>query len=255
MRWPRCSASVSRQRVPPCEIVIADDGSGAATRRSSKASHARRSCPCAPCRSRTQGFRVARLRNLAIAATNGRLHRVRRRRHAAAPRIRRRSRALRARAAVSRRACAVLADAALTRAPDRRTRRFRRAVDARARRAAPRLSSALSGAGGAVRAGSPTRSSRSRAATRDSGATICCASTDSTRRSTAGVPKTRSCARASSMPASRGQTLLFGGIAVPPAPSAGRPRCASPPICAILERPARDRRVRCERGLDSHLPS
>lgn len=63
--------SVSRQRAAPDEIVLADDGSGPATRELI-ASFAR--CSSVPVRSVCQpheGFRVARLRNLAIAAATG----------------------------------------------------------------------------------------------------------------------------------------------------------------------------------------
>lgn len=62
-------ASVSRQRVPPWEIILADDGSGAPTRAVIE-DFARR--PPAPVHRVTQaheGFRAARLRNLAIAAS------------------------------------------------------------------------------------------------------------------------------------------------------------------------------------------
>ena len=63
-------ASVSRQRVPPWEIILADDGSSAPTRALIE-DFARR--PPATLRRVTQpheGFRAARLRNLAIAASS-----------------------------------------------------------------------------------------------------------------------------------------------------------------------------------------
>jgi glycosyltransferase involved in cell wall biosynthesis len=63
-------ASVSRQRVPPAEIILADDGSGAPTRALIE-DFARD--PPAPVRLVTQtheGFRAARLRNLAVAASS-----------------------------------------------------------------------------------------------------------------------------------------------------------------------------------------
>ena len=59
--------SVRRQRVAPAEIVVADDGSGAATLEviADFARHA----PVRTVSQPHEGFRVARLRNLAIAAT------------------------------------------------------------------------------------------------------------------------------------------------------------------------------------------
>lgn len=60
--------SVGRQRVAPDEIVIADDGSGDATREVI-ADFARRSTAHTVSQPH-EGFRVARLRNLAIAATS-----------------------------------------------------------------------------------------------------------------------------------------------------------------------------------------
>lgn len=63
--------SVSRQRAAPDEIVIADDGSGPATREL-VASFARRSpVPVRTVWQRHEGFRLTRLRNLAIAAATG----------------------------------------------------------------------------------------------------------------------------------------------------------------------------------------
>jgi glycosyltransferase involved in cell wall biosynthesis len=62
-------ASVDRQTLPPHEIVIADDGSGRTTQ-DLIADHARRAA--VPVRAVSQpheGFRLTRLRNLAIAAT------------------------------------------------------------------------------------------------------------------------------------------------------------------------------------------
>ena len=61
-------ASVAAQRVPPDEIVIADDGSGPATRDVIAAFLARTPVPARLVSQPHEGFRVARLRNIAIAA-------------------------------------------------------------------------------------------------------------------------------------------------------------------------------------------
>jgi glycosyltransferase involved in cell wall biosynthesis len=61
--------TVARQRVPPDEILIADDGSGPATRAVIDAFIARSRVPARCVSQPHEGFRVARLRNLAIAAT------------------------------------------------------------------------------------------------------------------------------------------------------------------------------------------
>jgi glycosyltransferase involved in cell wall biosynthesis len=63
-------ASVARQRVAPAEILIADDGSGAATRDLAAAFIAASSVPARHVFQPHQGFRLTRLRNLAIAATD-----------------------------------------------------------------------------------------------------------------------------------------------------------------------------------------
>lgn len=61
-------ASVARQRVQPDEIVIADDGSGADTRRVIESFLENPPAPAKLVSQPHEGFRVARLRNLAIAA-------------------------------------------------------------------------------------------------------------------------------------------------------------------------------------------
>jgi glycosyltransferase involved in cell wall biosynthesis len=62
--------SVARQRVPPAEVVIADDGSGPATREVIAAFAGRSSVPALHVSQPHDGFRLTRLRNLAIAATD-----------------------------------------------------------------------------------------------------------------------------------------------------------------------------------------
>jgi len=61
--------SVSRQVVAPSEIIIADDGSGADTRDVTAEFIGRSRVPARVVSQPHQGFRAARLRNLAIAAT------------------------------------------------------------------------------------------------------------------------------------------------------------------------------------------
>jgi glycosyltransferase involved in cell wall biosynthesis len=62
--------SVERQRVAPAEIVIADDGSGFATQEVTAAFVSRSAVPVRRVSQPHEGFRVARLRNLAFAATS-----------------------------------------------------------------------------------------------------------------------------------------------------------------------------------------
>ena len=62
-------ASVERQSRAPDELVIADDGSGAATQAVIRAFAARSRLPLGVVSQPHDGFRAARLRNLAIAAT------------------------------------------------------------------------------------------------------------------------------------------------------------------------------------------
>ena len=62
--------SVARQRVAAAEIIIADDGSGAATRDLVTAFIARSPTPAKHVFQPHEGFRLTRLRNLAIAATD-----------------------------------------------------------------------------------------------------------------------------------------------------------------------------------------
>jgi glycosyltransferase involved in cell wall biosynthesis len=61
-------ASVARQTVPPREIIIADDGSGASTRAVIESFARNHADAVRVVQQPHEGFRVARLRNLAIAA-------------------------------------------------------------------------------------------------------------------------------------------------------------------------------------------
>jgi glycosyltransferase involved in cell wall biosynthesis len=63
-------SSVARQSAPPAEVVIADDGSGEATRFVIEGFTRSSFVPVRTVSQPHAGFRVARLRNLAIAATN-----------------------------------------------------------------------------------------------------------------------------------------------------------------------------------------
>jgi glycosyltransferase involved in cell wall biosynthesis len=63
-------ASVARQRMSPDEIIVADDGSGRATLEIIDAFIASSRTPARLVSQPHQGFRVARLRNLAIAAAS-----------------------------------------------------------------------------------------------------------------------------------------------------------------------------------------
>jgi glycosyltransferase involved in cell wall biosynthesis len=62
--------SVIRQRVAPAEIIIADDGSGTATRTVAETFVSRSRAPARIVSQTHEGFRAARLRNLGIAATS-----------------------------------------------------------------------------------------------------------------------------------------------------------------------------------------
>ncbi|MBV6417778.1 MAG: Chondroitin synthase [Steroidobacteraceae bacterium] len=64
-------ATIAAQRRAPEELIIADDGSGPATRAVIDAFAARCRVPCTTVRQEHAGFRAARLRNLAIAASRG----------------------------------------------------------------------------------------------------------------------------------------------------------------------------------------
>jgi len=63
-------ASVARQTAPPAEVVIADDGSGEPTREVIRRFTAHSSVPMRYVSQPHEGFRLTRLRNLAIAATS-----------------------------------------------------------------------------------------------------------------------------------------------------------------------------------------
>jgi glycosyltransferase involved in cell wall biosynthesis len=64
-------ATVLRQSSPPAEVVVADDGSGDSTRAAIERFASEAPCPVHHVRQDHAGFRVARLRNLAIAHAHG----------------------------------------------------------------------------------------------------------------------------------------------------------------------------------------
>ena len=186
-------ASIARLRVPPDEIVIADDGSGARNAGSDRLIHG------ALARARTPGRAASRRVSRRATAQSrhrrdlARLPRVHRRRHGAAPRIHRGPRAHGATGHLHPGHSRACRRAAHTDADRRRRelclRRSRAAQDSCGapicctRRSCPRCCG--------VRAMDWLPS---RAATRVSGATTWCGSMASTRTSSAGDPKTRSCA-------------------------------------------------------------
>lgn len=74
-QWPRALArvlqSVATQSTPPDELIIADDGSGDETRHVIGQYARSLTVPLTYVRQTHQGFRLARLRNLALAAATG----------------------------------------------------------------------------------------------------------------------------------------------------------------------------------------
>ncbi len=63
--------SVARQRTPPAETIVADDGSGASTTAVMQRFAAAPTAPLIHVRQEHRGFRVTRVRNLAIRASSG----------------------------------------------------------------------------------------------------------------------------------------------------------------------------------------
>ena len=151
------------------------------------------------------------------------------------------------------RACACRRTA--DRTADRRSGAATRILVAGIRRSAPRLSTALAAAGLVDAHDSRTRSSPSRRATRASGATTWSASTASTKRSRAGAPEDKELVRAT-REFRRAPADAACSAASPATCTTRRHRAtALPRNLALLEAARRERRVRCERGLDAHFRS
>jgi len=242
--------SVARQTVPPSEIVIADDGSGAETSASIDHFTRRSAAPVRMVRQEHRGFRVARLRNLAIAAASADylvfidgdmlLHPGFIADH---ERIARRG--------WFTQGVRVLADAALTRqligAPSTHVGFFTRGLGALRRvylLRSPGLSSwARRPANGLV-----AIKSCNFGAWRDDLVRV-----NGFNEAFEGWgPEDKELALRLGHSGVRRQTLLFGGIAThlhhPPAS-----RGALPANLALLEQTRRERRIRCEKGLAAHF--
>jgi glycosyltransferase involved in cell wall biosynthesis len=244
--------SVTRQRDIPDEIVIADDGSGVATQQLAATFVSRSAPPARIVSQRHEGFRAARLRNLGIAATTVDyivfvdgdmvLH----------PEFVADHRRL-ARLGFYTQGVRVRADAALT----------RKLIAEPA--ALPSVWSA--GLGGLRRLyllHSPALASKSRTVANGVVAIKSCNLgiwRDDLVRVNGfneafegwGPEDKEICARLENAGVRR-QTLLFGGIAfhLHHAPAS---RDALPANLARLAEARRERRVRCERGLDAHFPN
>jgi glycosyltransferase involved in cell wall biosynthesis len=244
--------SVEKQATAPDEIVIADDGSGAPARAVIDDFTRRSSAPVVTVAQQHRGFRVARLRNLAIAATSADylvfidgdmlLH------------------------------PGFIADHRRFARPGRFTQGVRVLADAQLTRrllAAPRVATPgpfTRGLGGLRRIyllRSVALSAVTRRAANGLIAIKSCnfAAWRADLQRVNGFdedfegwgPEDKELAQRLRHAGVRRQTLLFGGIATHlhhPAAS----RDALPANLARLERTRRERRVRCDRGLDSHRP-
>jgi glycosyltransferase involved in cell wall biosynthesis len=73
--WPQALgltlASVARQATPPHEVIVADDGSGPETAQTVQRWRAQLRCPVKHVWQEDSGFRLARSRNRALAASEG----------------------------------------------------------------------------------------------------------------------------------------------------------------------------------------
>ena len=242
--------SVGRQCVAPDEIVIADDGSGPATRELVQGFGARSTVPTRFVSQTHAGFRVARLRNLAIAATSldylvfidgdMLLHPA-----FVADHVRL------ARRGFCTQGVRVQADAALTRAliarPSRLPRPWSRGLGA-LRRAYLLRSPALSTAARSLANTFIAIKSCNLAFWRDDLVRV-----NGFNEAFEGWgPEDKELAARMRNAGVRRQSLLFGGIAVhlhhPPAS-----RAALPANLALLENTVARRLARCERGLDAHI--
>ena len=242
-------SSVQRQTQPPAELVIADDGSGMSTG-ALLAAYRHPSATVRVVSQPHQGFRLTRLRNLAIAATTADyvicidgdmlLHPAFIADHIRLARRRTFTQGVR-----------VLADAALTR---------RLLADP-----AMRVGARAAGTGGLRRLyllHSPAASTLTRRLANGFIAIKGCNQAfwrddllrvNGFNEAIEGWgPEDKELAARLTFAGVGRQTLLFGGIAVH-LRHAPATRDALPANLAVLETTLRDRRMRCERGLDSHL--
>jgi len=245
-------ASVTHQRVAPTEILIADDGSGAETRDLVAGFIAGSTVAARHVVQPHEGFRVARLRNLAIASTDcdylvfvdgdmllhpefiaDHLRIARRGFHTQGVRV--------------------LADSRLTRALIADPARWPGMLDpglGGLRRAYLLHSAALSGLfRGAANAFVAVKSCN-QGFWRDDLVGVNGFNEDMTGW---GAEDKELCARLEHAGVRR-QTLLFGGIALHLRHAAAS-RAALPANLAVLAATRRERKTRCERGLDAHPPS
>jgi glycosyltransferase involved in cell wall biosynthesis len=244
--------SVSRQRAAPDEIVIADDGSGAATTELIQSFRRRSAVPVRVVSQPHEGFRLTRLRNLAIAASTADylvfidgdmlLHQgfVADHRRQARHGLFTQGVRVRADAALTAR---LIADPAMELSPGSRGLGFlRRAYLLRSRRLAAltrRLANHVIAIKGC-----------NQGFWRDDLVRVNGFNEDIQGW---GPEDKELCARLANAGIER-QSLMFGGIAVhlhhPPAS-----RAALPANLAVLETTLRERRTWCEHGLDTHLSS
>jgi glycosyltransferase involved in cell wall biosynthesis len=243
-------ASVGRQRVAPDEIVIADDGSGPATRALVDAFRARSTVTTRFVTQPHAGFRLTRLRNLAIAATpldylvfidgDMLLHPEFIADHARLARRGYFTQGVRVRADQRLTRALLAAPVQLPRpwsrglGGARRAYLLRRPALARALRSVANSFIAIKGCNQAFWRDDLTRVNGFNEAIEGWG------------------PEDKELAARLANAGVQRQTLLFGGIAChlhhPPAS-----RAALPANLAVLETTRAERRVRCERGLDAHF--
>jgi glycosyltransferase involved in cell wall biosynthesis len=242
-------ASVARQSRPPAEIIVADDGSGPGTHQVIAAFAAGSPVPVRTVSQPHAGFRLTRLRNLAIAATTADylvfvdgdmvLHADFVADHVCCARRGCFTQGIRARADEARTRALIAAPVMDVRAWSRGLGGLRRAyllrspVLARLTRRVANAFIAIKGCNQAFWREDLVRVNGFNEAIEGWG------------------PEDKELVTRIENSGIRRQTLLFGGIAIhlhhPPAS-----RAALPANLAVLEATRRERKIRCERGLDLH---